>query len=95
MPFDIMVISCLATRCLHSLVTYCSIVSSADGAYCLTCGSDKSIKLWNPRKPLLLQTYNGHGNDVLDAQGSTDSSQILSCGVDKYVPLTIFRTNII
>ncbi|KAI1290379.1 WD repeat domain-containing protein 83 [Halotydeus destructor] len=58
---------------------------NADGVYCLTCGSDKTLKLWNPRKSLLLSKYEGHGDDVLDAQGSHDSGLIVSCGVDKFV----------
>lgn len=44
-----------------------------DGDYCLTCGSDKSIKLWNPYRGVLLKTYSGHGYEVLDAQSSCDS----------------------
>lgn len=58
-----------------------------DGNYCLTCGSDKTLKLWNPYRGILLKTYLGHGYEVLDAQGSCDSSQIASCGMDKAVML--------
>lgn len=49
----------------------------------MTCGSDKKLKLWNPYRSLLLKTYGGHGNEVLDAIGSCDSGQILSCSSDK------------
>lgn len=31
-----------------------------DGNYCITCGADKNVKLWNPYKQLRLQTYSGH-----------------------------------
>ncbi|CAG9863342.1 unnamed protein product [Phyllotreta striolata] len=58
---------------------------NVDGSYCLTCGSDKKIKLWNPYKSLLLKTYGGHGNEVLDACGSCDSSQIVSSSSDKSI----------
>lgn len=58
-----------------------------DGSYCLTCGADKKIKLWNPYKNLLLKTYGGHANEVLDVAGSSDSSQIISCSADKSVIL--------
>ncbi|KAF7281379.1 hypothetical protein GWI33_004858 [Rhynchophorus ferrugineus] len=58
---------------------------NVDGSYCLTCGSDKKLKLWNPYKKLALKTYGGHGNEVLDACGSCDSSQIVSCSSDKSV----------
>ncbi len=44
-----------------------------EGEYCLTCGSDKSVKLWNPYRGALLKTYSGHGYEVLDAQSSCDS----------------------
>ena len=30
-----------------------------DGNYCITCGADRSIKLWNPYKQIRLQTYSG------------------------------------
>ncbi|UYV63708.1 hypothetical protein LAZ67_2005380 [Cordylochernes scorpioides] len=58
---------------------------NVDGNYCLTCGSDKSIKLWNPFRGVILQTYAGHGYEVLDVQASCDSSQIVSGGMDKHV----------
>lgn len=56
-----------------------------DGNYCLTCGSDKLLKLWNPHKGTLLKTYSGHGYEVLDAVGSSDNSRVASCGGDKTV----------
>ncbi|XP_060516920.1 WD repeat domain-containing protein 83 [Cylas formicarius] len=58
---------------------------NVDGSYCLTCGADKKIKLWNPYRNLLLKTYGGHGNEVLDACSSCDSSQIVSASSDKSV----------
>lgn len=60
---------------------------NVDGEYCLTCGGDKTLKLWNPRKPLLLKTYLGHRYDVKDACGSHDSSNIVSAGSDKCIIL--------
>ena len=41
--------------------------SQENGNYCMTCGSDKTLKLWNPHKALLIKTYMGHGAEVLDA----------------------------
>lgn len=58
-----------------------------DGTYCLTCGADKKIKLWNPHRQLHLKTYGGHANEVLDAAGSCDSSHVVSCSADKSVIL--------
>ncbi|NWI39622.1 WDR83 protein, partial [Picathartes gymnocephalus] len=60
---------------------------NVDGNYCLTCGSDKTLKLWNPHKGTALRTYQGHGYEVLDAAGSCDNSQICSGGADKAVAL--------
>lgn len=60
---------------------------SVDGAYCLTCGSDRKLKLWNPHRGVALKTYGGHGDEVMDASASCDSSQIVSCGLDKSVIL--------
>lgn len=51
----------------------------------LTCGSDRTVKLWNPEKSLLLGTYQGHSGDVLDARGSCDNGQLCSGGSDKNV----------
>ncbi|XP_066913209.1 WD repeat domain-containing protein 83-like [Clytia hemisphaerica] len=58
-----------------------------DGEYCMTCGSDKSVKLWNPYKNILLKTYSGHGYEVLDCASSTDNSRLASCSADKTVVL--------
>ncbi|XP_022314567.2 tyrosine-protein kinase transmembrane receptor Ror2-like [Crassostrea virginica] len=65
---------------------------NCDGNYCLTCGSDKSVKLWNPHRNLLLKTYHTHAYEVLDAQASCDNSQICTCGMDKYVCVTDVAT---
>uniref|UniRef100_H3CLE0 WD repeat domain-containing protein 83 n=1 Tax=Tetraodon nigroviridis TaxID=99883 RepID=H3CLE0_TETNG len=61
--------------------------SSVDGNYLLTCGGDKSLKLWSVKLGTLLKTYTGHGYEVLDADSSYDSSQICSCSSDKTVIL--------
>ncbi|KRY28991.1 WD repeat domain-containing protein 83 [Trichinella spiralis] len=63
---------------------------NVDGGYCMTCGSDKTVKLWNPHRGdsgLLLKTYAGHGYEVLDARSSHDNAQIASSGSDKQVLL--------
>ena len=56
-----------------------------DGAYCVTCGSNRRVNLWNPYKGSLLKSYGGHGDEVIDAQASCDSSQIVSGSLDKSV----------
>nr|XP_054770625.1 WD repeat domain-containing protein 83-like [Lytechinus pictus] len=60
---------------------------NVDGNYCMTCGSDKSLKLWNPERGLLLKTYSGHGYEVLDARASIDNGHLCSCSGDKTVVL--------
>uniref|UniRef100_A0A3P8Z3F9 WD repeat domain-containing protein 83 n=1 Tax=Esox lucius TaxID=8010 RepID=A0A3P8Z3F9_ESOLU len=60
---------------------------NADGNYLLSCGSDKSLKLWSVSRGTLLKTYSGHGYEVLDADGSYDNSQLCSCSSDKTVIL--------
>lgn len=50
---------------LYNLICIC--VFLADGNYALTCGSDKSLKLWSVSRGTLLKTYTGHGYEVLEA----------------------------
>ncbi|CAG9790469.1 unnamed protein product [Diatraea saccharalis] len=79
-------LSTIATiKCKQQVVR--AVRFNVDGTYCLTCGADKKIKLWNPHRELLLKTYGGHANEVLDAAGSCDSSHIVSCSSDKSVIL--------
>ncbi|XP_028829242.1 WD repeat domain-containing protein 83 [Denticeps clupeoides] len=60
---------------------------NVDGNYLLTCGSDKTLRLWSVGRGTLLKTYTGHGYEVLDADGSYDNSQLCSCSSDKTVIL--------
>lgn len=60
-------------------VCVCGNYPAVDGNYCLTCGSDKSVKLWNPHSGLLLKTYMGHGQEVLDADRSDGRRKSLHC----------------
>lgn len=48
---------------LHGL----RLTFAENGNYCLSCGSDKTLRLWNPHKGLCIKTYMGHGAEVLDA----------------------------
>ncbi|PAA73190.1 hypothetical protein BOX15_Mlig010980g1, partial [Macrostomum lignano] len=58
---------------------------NADGNYCLTGGADKSLKLWNPAKSLLLRSYLGHGQEVLAVACACDNANLASGGEDKMV----------
>lgn len=76
-----MKLNCLNTINCESRVR--RVRFNVDGAYCLTCGTDKKVRLWNPYQVRLLKTYGSHGDEVLDACASCDSSQIVSCSSDK------------
>eukprot|EP00026_Physarum_polycephalum_P013882 Phypoly_transcript_14336.p1 GENE.Phypoly_transcript_14336~~Phypoly_transcript_14336.p1 ORF type:complete len:297 (+),score=30.69 Phypoly_transcript_14336:48-938(+) len=56
---------------------------NSDGSYCLSGGTDKSIKLWNPHKGLLIKSYPGHGYGVRDIAVGADNSKFASCGGDR------------
>lgn len=62
-----------------------SIRFNADGQYAMTCGSDRTIKLWRPSKLLQLKCYRGHSADVVDCQANKDSSQFISCSNDRSI----------
>ncbi|DBB14623.1 hypothetical protein WJX82_010312 [Trebouxia sp. C0006] len=55
------------------------------GTYCLTCGKDRTLRLWNPHRGVHIKTYAGHGYDVRDVCVSTDNSKLASCGGDRSV----------
>lgn len=37
---------------------------NANGAYALSCGKDRTVRLWSLAKAALLKTYEGHGHEV-------------------------------
>jgi mitogen-activated protein kinase organizer 1 len=37
-----------------------------DGKYCLSCGKDRTLRLWNPHNGLHIKTYSGHAREVRD-----------------------------
>mmetsp|Transcript_13836 Transcript_13836/g.55832 ORF Transcript_13836/g.55832 Transcript_13836/m.55832 type:complete len:311 (-) Transcript_13836:725-1657(-) len=55
------------------------------GQYCASAGADKTVRLWNPHKQLLVKTYSGHGYEVADVTISRDNNSFASCGGDKLV----------
>ena len=56
-----------------------------DGNYCISCGADKTVVLWNPYKKLKLQTYSGHNQEVLDADCSHDHAFLCTGSLDKTI----------
>lgn len=66
------------------------------GNYCLTCGQDSTVKMWNPFRndtegdggAMLLSTYaGGHGRGVVDIDVARDNRIFSTCGNDKVVIL--------
>ena len=39
---------------------------NSDGNYCLSCGKDGTIRLWNPHRGIHIKTYKSHGRQVRD-----------------------------
>lgn len=50
---------------------------------CLTCGTNKTIKLWHPLRGRPLKIYQGHENAVLDVAGSKGRFLMISASEDK------------
>ncbi|WIA14257.1 hypothetical protein OEZ85_002793 [Tetradesmus obliquus] len=53
------------------------------GTYCISCGKDRTLRLWNPHKGFDIKVYKGHGYEVRDVSVSTDNSQMASAGGDR------------
>lgn len=39
---------------------------NGNGEYCLSCGKDRTIRLWNPHRGIHIKTYKSHGREVRD-----------------------------
>lgn len=73
---------------LHKSAVYV-VKFSKDGQHIISGSQDKTMKLWNPYKGLLIKSYdNIHSHDVLDIAVTQDNSKIASVGVDKQVYYT-------
>ncbi|KAL8139178.1 hypothetical protein V2J09_005179 [Rumex salicifolius] len=58
---------------------------NGDGSYCLSCGKDKTIRLWNPHRGIHIKTYKAHAREVRDVHVTPDNSKLSSCGGDRQV----------
>ncbi|KAL6558919.1 hypothetical protein OROMI_019269 [Orobanche minor] len=58
---------------------------NSNGEYCLSCGKDRTIRLWNPHRGIHVKTYKSHGREVRDVHVTTDNSKLCSCGGDRQV----------
>ncbi|RWW21957.1 hypothetical protein BHE74_00021872 [Ensete ventricosum] len=39
---------------------------NGDGNYCLSCGKDRTLRLWNPHRGIHIKTYKSHGREIRD-----------------------------
>lgn len=56
---------------------------SGSGGYALSCGKDRTLRLWSPAKGALIKTYAGHGHEVRDVACWPDNSRLASVGGDR------------
>lgn len=62
---------------------------TSDGAYCMSCGADRKVLLWNPARPaektgaMVIKEYSGpHSKEVTAVAIAKDSARFASCGAD-------------
>lgn len=71
----------------RSAVNCCAF--NGDGAYCITGGEDRAIRLWNPHRGETAGTpikeYTAHNQRVLDVTIAADNASFASCGGDRTV----------
>ncbi|VFQ93393.1 unnamed protein product [Cuscuta campestris] len=58
---------------------------NSNGDYCLSCGRDRTIRLWNPHRGIHIKTYKSHGREVRDVHVTQDNSKLCSCGGDRQI----------
>ncbi|PWZ27648.1 WD repeat domain-containing protein 83 [Zea mays] len=56
-----------------------------DGNYCLSCGKDRTLRLWNPHTGAQVKTYKSHAREVRDVHSSSDNAKLVSCGADRQI----------
>ncbi|KAK7559199.1 mitogen-activated protein kinase organizer 1 [Phyllosticta citricarpa] len=69
----------------HNGPVHALTYSAGLGQYVLTGSSDRTIRLFNATKASLVQSYTGHGYEVLDIAVTEDNARFASCGGDKSV----------
>eukprot|EP01084_Bolivina_argentea_P124554 220703_1 len=63
-----------------------ALTCTSDGEYIISGGMDKTIRLYNPHKSLLIKEYKAHGYDIqcIKIENNTKST-FASCGGDKSI----------
>ncbi|XP_059307906.1 uncharacterized protein LOC132059343 isoform X2 [Lycium ferocissimum] len=64
---------------------------NSNGEYALSCGKDRTIRLWNPHRGIHIKTYKAHGREVRDVHVTQDNSKLCSCGGDRQVNAVKFN----
>ena len=64
---------------------------NSDGNYCLSCGKDRTIRLWNPHRGIHIKTYKSHAREVRDVH-VTPYSLSLSKPIVNSIPNYYFFT---
>ncbi|KAE8734942.1 Detected protein of confused Function [Hibiscus syriacus] len=54
-----------------------------DGNYCLSCGKDRTIRLWNPHRGIHIITYKSHCREVNAVKFNENASVVVSAGYDR------------
>ncbi|GAA5939469.1 WD40 repeat domain-containing protein [Sporobolomyces koalae] len=61
------------------------VAFNSGSSYLLTGGSDRLIKLWNPKNGSEIKSYSGHGYEVLSIACTPDNTRFASSGGDRNV----------
>lgn len=60
---------------------------SPNGKYCMSCGHDRTVRLWNPHSGQEIASFAGHSYEVLDVSITRDNARFASCGKEKSILL--------
>jgi mitogen-activated protein kinase organizer 1 len=86
------------TTVLHTLTNHKSSVNTAiynnGSTYLLTGSQDRQIALHNPTTGSLVQSYSGHGYEVLSLACAKDNTKFASSGGDRSVFLWDVKTGL-
>jgi WD40 repeat protein/serine/threonine protein kinase len=64
-----------------------TLAYSKDGKYLATCGSDRTIKIWDAASSTLLRTLEGHEGDIGGLAFHPDGRRLASAGLDNAVKI--------
>lgn len=65
-----------------------SVSLNVKGNYALSCGADRTVRLWNASSGAFVRAYEAHSKAVHCAQASADNASFASAGADRQAVLT-------